>query len=707
MKIKKLFSTILITITAVTMVAIFNPKLSASAVIDGWNTTAHVIEDGEHTLTTKINVNNSSVQIGVKSTIAGELSVAYSFTNPLSETARKMVIKNDKVTTYKPFGYEGSYVFLQGDFEGTYELHDNGQTLLIEIPITSFNEIYVYPEVKGFISPSGIETEVSSYIPFVRSGYKSLVKPSSIDGETDDWVTPFISETFGKKSLSYSAYIDNGLYVGGSFMHSKDDSVHVDLMVGKTKYPLMKGITLYNAAIFFETKKEGGQYVTKFEAYIPLNTDKYVRLGIGFYSKDDTFLVNNRESDYWYLAPHNPKDITKQYYVFSDGIQTSLKGGDTFGESYFVLENTIGFDFSNDRGLSPSVEQTLLTTQTAYFKEMGIDYYFETHFDVKELGANPTRIGVIAAEDKTHQVSFIADYNTQIHLRVVINNKLLNISVDELVTFYPTIRMKNMKMAVLKVGTKLSFFVDDLVIFEKEYDINESQAGLITHNMKATFSNYFFSSRKEIISYSQQLADNKPGKTMLTVADSIFDFTDNKIADMVQNILRGSRFDHLYIDNIGGSTIAPYNDRSIVSHIKSGLYEAFPEPDIILLQRGTNDVHNVGVNRYQMGSIGSDETTLIGAVEYTMNYFRNKWPNARIIWSTSIYRTGGYQNLYSTFHEALFELGPRYNVEIFDLHTAVGIDQDNYTNYLYDGIHLNDAGKVLMQQAFIKYINGE
>jgi len=47
-----------------------------------------------------------------------------------------------------------------------------------------------------------------------------------------------------------------------------------------------------------------------------------------------------------------------------------------------------------------------------------------------------------------------------------------------------------------------------------------------------------------------------------------------------------------------------------------------------------------------------------------------------------------------------------YNVEVFDLRSAIGINETNYTTYLSsDKLHLSSQGQNLMKNTWLGYLN--
>jgi len=194
-------------------------------------------------------------------------------------------------------------------------------------------------------------------------------------------------------------------------------------------------------------------------------------------------------------------------------------------------------------------------------------------------------------------------------------------------------------------------------------------------------------------------------KIAWTIGDSIFDFRDNSKNDMVPTILinEGFKFENLYFDNIAGSTIKAASGVGIAEHIDNGMYSAWPEPDLIIIQRGTNDAffNNTQPTFFTDKSVEED-------IKKTCEFISQNYENARVIWSTSIYRADVPQDKLTWINGLIKKYTQEYGFECFDLNATEefgGLNQENYFTLLYDGIHLNDTGVEKMISAFDKYFN--
>lgn len=188
-----------------------------------------------------------------------------------------------------------------------------------------------------------------------------------------------------------------------------------------------------------------------------------------------------------------------------------------------------------------------------------------------------------------------------------------------------------------------------------------------------------------------------------TIGDSIFDFNDLNDNDMVQTILKNAGYTKWHMDNIAGRTVRAASSVGVIDHINAGMYEAWSEPDLILIQCGTNDCYYM----QQQPQFFTKES-ILSAIEQTCRYLSERYPDARIVWSTPIWRIDTSQDNLQFFIDALHEICGDYGVEVFDLHLTSGfaeLSAENFGNTLYDGIHPSAQGKELYISEFDKYLS--
>jgi lysophospholipase L1-like esterase len=106
-----------------------------------------------------------------------------------------------------------------------------------------------------------------------------------------------------------------------------------------------------------------------------------------------------------------------------------------------------------------------------------------------------------------------------------------------------------------------------------------------------------------------------------------------------------------------------------------------------------------------MGAIdSSDENTICGAINYTIKYFKEKFPEANIIWATPTYQINVDEKTFMEYNTNLKEICNREGIEYFDLYTISGITKSNYNLYLYDGVHPNEEGKKYLTDLWINFL---
>lgn len=187
-----------------------------------------------------------------------------------------------------------------------------------------------------------------------------------------------------------------------------------------------------------------------------------------------------------------------------------------------------------------------------------------------------------------------------------------------------------------------------------------------------------------------------------TIGDSIFDFNDLNDDDMVQTILKNAGYTKWHMDNIAGRTVRSASSVGVEDRINSGMYEAWSEPDLILVQCGTNDCYYMR----QQPQFFTKES-VVSAIENTCRYLSERYPDARVVWSTPIWRVDASQENLRYFIDELHKICPRFGVEVFDLHLTesfAGISSENYGEILPDGIHPSAVGKALYVKEFGKYL---
>ena len=159
-KMKRLFNIIFFAII-VSLIVLSSVPISANTTINGWQTKRYDITQNGETLSLKVNKRDTDIQVGVLGDLS-DFSISYSFSNPIGSDSGKLMVRDGVVETYTVFGYDGFYEFVKGNLNVTYDV--SLDSLIITIP-TSLDKIYLYP-YSSKIDLKGLETEVSTYIPF-------------------------------------------------------------------------------------------------------------------------------------------------------------------------------------------------------------------------------------------------------------------------------------------------------------------------------------------------------------------------------------------------------------------------------------------------------------------------------------------------------------------------------------------------------------
>ena len=124
------------------------------------------------------------------------------------------------------------------------------------------------------------------------------------------------------------------------------------------------------------------------------------------------------------------------------------------------------------------------------------------------------------------------------------------------------------------------------------------------------------------------------------------------------------------------------------------------DSNIITIMGGTNDYG------LPLGTINDTTvSTFYGAFQLMLDRIYTRIPSSEIILVTPIFRNGG-ETLYNGFvmedyRNAIRIIAKKYNYRLIDM-AKVGINKNNYTTYLSDGIHPNTTGAERMSRLFIQ-----
>lgn len=151
------------------------------------------------------------------------------------------------------------------------------------------------------------------------------------------------------------------------------------------------------------------------------------------------------------------------------------------------------------------------------------------------------------------------------------------------------------------------------------------------------------------------------------------------------------------------------NNCAIV-HIQKYLSEGGTRvPDIIILSYGTND-------NFDDATIGNSETvlqekdlskvdvfTMAGALRWSIETLKTRFPKAKIYVCSPIQATSDTKNNGNLKKMAVIEkICNGMSVTYFDCYSESGITQGNSAQYLRDGLHPNEDGKVVHANYIIR-----
>lgn len=126
------------------------------------------------------------------------------------------------------------------------------------------------------------------------------------------------------------------------------------------------------------------------------------------------------------------------------------------------------------------------------------------------------------------------------------------------------------------------------------------------------------------------------------------------------------------------------------------------EGAVIFLDFGINDYIKgfpvAGENLYDCGSYA-------GAMRSGIEKLRAMFPDGQLVLVTPNFirynnfgttPAGEAASVFTDYVDALRSLAEEYALPVLDIYTELGIDRDNYTDYLQDEIHLNETGRFNM-----------
>jgi lysophospholipase L1-like esterase len=210
------------------------------------------------------------------------------------------------------------------------------------------------------------------------------------------------------------------------------------------------------------------------------------------------------------------------------------------------------------------------------------------------------------------------------------------------------------------------------------------------------------------------------GKNILFLGDSLTSPASfKKYIDVVRTNTGANCFNY----GVNNSTIAKVTGSSIsfVDRYSSimQLYPDFNYFDLIIIFGGVNDY----ANSIPIGSLSSDNTTFVGALNQLAYQLQLKYTKAKIIFMTPListwanspydYMINGVGVILERYREAMREVARLQSCIVFDTHLLSGLNPNNgmimYTYYdmsNIDGIHPNANGHIRIALPLINVLEG-
>lgn len=145
----------------------------------------------------------------------------------------------------------------------------------------------------------------------------------------------------------------------------------------------------------------------------------------------------------------------------------------------------------------------------------------------------------------------------------------------------------------------------------------------------------------------------------------------------------------------------------------------FEQVEILMIEHGVNDYLG-GISIDNEGDM-YDVTTFCGTLRMVITMLREEYPDMRIVLVTPAYCAplsankeyrpcdaydygGGYLEEYVN---AELKVAEEMDVEIIDLYHNIDMNADNFSIYLYDGLHFGEYGREVVADILADYLLGE
>lgn len=177
--------------------------------------------------------------------------------------------------------------------------------------------------------------------------------------------------------------------------------------------------------------------------------------------------------------------------------------------------------------------------------------------------------------------------------------------------------------------------------------------------------------------------------------------------------------DLMITGNMGSFNDNPANVSSTMNdaHVKMKYLKGtdLSRCDYLIINYGIND----GFNRVKVSSENPfDESTYAGALRCGIDSITKKYPNLKIVVCEVTYATANIKengkevrfdsnvnNWRAEYNEALKGIANEYeNVYFFSVSDFLDVNENNYEEYLADGLHFNEAGKLIYSKEMADFL---
>lgn len=210
------------------------------------------------------------------------------------------------------------------------------------------------------------------------------------------------------------------------------------------------------------------------------------------------------------------------------------------------------------------------------------------------------------------------------------------------------------------------------------------------------------------------------GKKIAFLGDSITEgYGASCVENTYWNLLGRETGAEVYGYGIGGTTIAkrrfPLPEPNPNKYFGSRVEAMIPDADIVVIFGGTNDF---GGSDPALGSITDrGEDTFYGAYHCLIQKLIARYPNAKLVIATPLHRLTEDDDTYNEqagrrggtlgrYVQAIREIGEFYGLAVADLYRSCPLQPrmpGHGQRYMPDGVHPNDAGHILIAQAFMRW----